>query len=393
MPSQHSLTTASTTPRNSGATPGSTRLDSLTPLRFFAAFAVFVTHLYAGVWYAEVGPNGEPMAMFMMHLSLVGVEFFFLLSGFVLTWSARPSDDTRSFWRRRFVKIFPNHLVTWIIGLALLLAVGQQVTFAQGWTTFFLVDAWTPDEHVRMGVNPPSWSLGCEAFFYLCFPLLLRAIEKIRDNLLWPCAAGCFVVIAAIPPLAMALTPDSPQWSGLHATWEQIWLSYNFPVTRIFEFILGIVLARIVIKRLWYPTGFSIALVAMPVCFGLAMLLPYPYGAAALLVIPISLLVIATAHTDIAGRGSFLRKRSMVVLGDWSFAFYLVHFLIINYTYPMIDPEKDAGTLVKLAASVVLFFLSLLAAWGLHTAVERPAMRRWSRSRSARVRSRTPAGS
>ncbi|WP_153006429.1 acyltransferase [Leucobacter sp. G161] len=46
-----------------------------------------------------------------------GVAFFFVLSGFVLTYSARPATTTRNFYWRRFGRIYPAHIV------ALLLAV------------------------------------------------------------------------------------------------------------------------------------------------------------------------------------------------------------------------------------------------------------------------------
>jgi peptidoglycan/LPS O-acetylase OafA/YrhL len=44
--------------------------------------------------------------------SATGVSFFFVLSGFVLTWSARPDDIATGFWRRRIARIYPVHLVT-----------------------------------------------------------------------------------------------------------------------------------------------------------------------------------------------------------------------------------------------------------------------------------------
>jgi peptidoglycan/LPS O-acetylase OafA/YrhL len=42
-----------------------------------------------------------------------------VLSGFVLTWSARKYDTVRQFWHRRFLKIFPHHIVAFAIALIL----------------------------------------------------------------------------------------------------------------------------------------------------------------------------------------------------------------------------------------------------------------------------------
>ncbi|MGH3417733.1 MAG: acyltransferase family protein, partial [Actinocrinis sp.] len=95
------------------------RLDSLTGLRFLAAALVFFFHGSIEFVFANQATQhgyltGAATAGF------VGVSFFFVLSGFVLTWSARPNDRARAFWRRRFFKIAPNYVVTYVAALILL---------------------------------------------------------------------------------------------------------------------------------------------------------------------------------------------------------------------------------------------------------------------------------
>ena len=58
------------------------RLDALTGLRFWFAFLVVVHHSLQH-WF---GDRVYPVADF----GYIGVDFFFVLSGFVLTWSWRP---------------------------------------------------------------------------------------------------------------------------------------------------------------------------------------------------------------------------------------------------------------------------------------------------------------
>lgn len=48
-----------------------------------------------------------------------GVTFFFVLSGFLLAWSARPGDRARSFYRRRFARIYPAYLSSLVFAGAL----------------------------------------------------------------------------------------------------------------------------------------------------------------------------------------------------------------------------------------------------------------------------------
>ncbi|MGC0367614.1 peptidoglycan/LPS O-acetylase OafA/YrhL [Rhodococcus sp. 27YEA15] len=108
-------------------TTGSSRLDSLTGLRFCAAPAVFVCHAYlvATMTGTRTLPEWATAAGF------AGVGFFFVLSGFVLTWSAKKNDSDLGFWRRRFVKIYPNHFVTWAIAIVLAVWAGEAITTGQ----------------------------------------------------------------------------------------------------------------------------------------------------------------------------------------------------------------------------------------------------------------------
>ena len=81
------------------------RLDSLTGLRWWAAFGVFAYHM------ANLAPLRHQS---LLNVGYTGVSFFFVLSGFVLTWSAKPSTGVRQFWWRRFARIWPAHFVALI---------------------------------------------------------------------------------------------------------------------------------------------------------------------------------------------------------------------------------------------------------------------------------------
>lgn len=367
-------------PENSGVAERG-RLDSLTPLRFFAALLVFVSHLYFYVWYRTGDFDRDAFPALVMRMSLAGVSFFFLLSGFVLTWSARHGDTAPAFWRRRLVKIFPNHAVTWVVALVLLIGAGEQISALQGASTFFLFDAWIPDQKLQAGVNPVSWSLGCEAFFYFCFPFLHRVISTFRAGALWLAAALCTTAITVLPIAAVRLTSSEPLWGGLHITFLQNWLTYTFPAVRIFEFLLGIILARIVITGARYPSRFRYALVTIPVGYLLALQVDYPYGISTLLTLPLALLVLATAHADISGRRIFLRRPSWIWLGNISFAFYMVHLIVIQRLHHEFDPGLTAGAGAKALYSAAFLVISLLLSWWLFAFVEAPLVRHWGRSR------------
>lgn len=147
------------------------RLDSLTGLRFFAAFVVYGLHVqYGGMRY--IFGQGS-----------IGVSFFFILSGTVLAWSWRPTDRARDFYRRRVARIYPVYVVAFLLGIVVTRAVGEGYHgLGAGLLGIFLLQAWVPDVHTYFALNGVSWSLSVEAFFYLLFPLLVtRVIEHWLD--------------------------------------------------------------------------------------------------------------------------------------------------------------------------------------------------------------------
>src|SRR4051812_16969801 len=103
------VTMTSTSPAAAAtAKPPRIRLDALTGLRGILAQSVFTFHLAINYVWNDSVSNG--IIRFLAAPGEAALSFFFMLSGFVLVWVTRPSETARMFWRRRAVKIFPNHL-------------------------------------------------------------------------------------------------------------------------------------------------------------------------------------------------------------------------------------------------------------------------------------------
>ncbi len=187
--------TAPSTARPASAPP---RLPSLTGLRWIAALLVFGFH--AGTMRIIAEPDYKAVVDALFTLGLSGVQFFFILSGFVLVWSARDGDSRRTFWRRRIAKIYPNHLVLW--GATLLVAAwfADPVLPAAALENVLLLQAWDPRPGWFYSINTVSWSLSCEFFFYLCLPFALPLLRRARPKLLW-------ALIVVLPLLILALWP------------------------------------------------------------------------------------------------------------------------------------------------------------------------------------------
>ncbi|MGW1430199.1 acyltransferase family protein [Streptomyces sp. NPDC002431] len=365
--------------RPAGPAPGS-RLPSLTGLRFVAAALVFLHHAI----YTNVFADPDVVRVFhdlFINTGQMGVAFFFVLSGFVLTFAVRPGDTTRRFLRRRLVKIYPNHVVTFLLAAVLIIP-------ALHWTevvpNLLLVQTWWPRYENLFSGNPLSWSLACEVFFYLAFPLLLRAIRRIRPERLWWWAIGTMAAIVGVTlivSLAVPATPAMPD--GQPVGLVQFWLIYTFPPVRALDFLLGMLLARIVLTGRWIRLGTAPATLLVLVAYLAGMRLPYIYGLNALTIVPLAFLVAAAATADREGRTGLLGSRPAVWLGEISYAFYLLHGMLLIWGRQRLGTGNVYGLPSGIGLLLLALVVTVLAAAALHAFVERPMMRRFSSPRRA----------
>jgi peptidoglycan/LPS O-acetylase OafA/YrhL len=351
------------------------RLPALTGLRFVAALAVFVHH--AGLESVfRSGTVNFVLAGATAGLAQAAVAFFFMLSGFVLTWSARADDTRGRFWRRRAAKILPNHVVTWTAGLLLMLAASEPIRLGHVLPSLGVVHAWIPSIPVLQGTNGPSWSLACEALFYLSFPFLAPLVARIRPERLWWWCGGLGLGIIAVPFVALVLPPE-PTLFGLPAPFWRVWFTIFLPPVRLLDFVLGIVIARIVLAGRWPSIRPLAAVLAVVPAWAVSLALPVPFGLIAPFVVPLVLLL-----GSCCGLRTALAGPAMVRLGELSFAFYLVHWLVLHYAHVALGGGQWSPP-VALGFLLGAFAVTLGLSWLLHQVVERPAMRHLSRPRSA----------
>ncbi|HEX4721619.1 MAG TPA: acyltransferase [Pseudonocardiaceae bacterium] len=367
------------------------KLSSLTGLRFVAALLVFLYHVH---WLGTFR-NASVQHVYnviVTNAGPVGVSFFFVLSGFVLTWSARKKDTAGRFWRRRLVKIFPNHVVVFAGAIILMIVTGVPIMMPQAIANLFLVHAWIPDMSYQLGqVNGVTWSLSVELVFYVLFPLLYLLIKKIRVDHLWGWAIGVGALITVLPALVMAFVPTQPVFAPYGMSWPWLWVLNFGPFARVLEFGFGMLLARIVQNKRWIGIPVLPAALLAVAGYVLSLFVPTQWTFVAPYAVPLGLLISAVAVGDIKGRRSWLSSRTMVWLGEISFAFFLLHFTLL-----FVLRGAVAGHLTTVGSAYqglpwstfgsILFILFALAvtiglASLLYVLVERPAMRRWSRPR------------
>lgn len=370
--------------------PRSARLDSLTGLRWWAAFGVFMFHMN----------NVAPLPIFpVLRYGNYGVMFFFLLSGFVLTWSARPNVSPATFWWRRFSRIYPAYLV------ALLIAIPVFYSFSpdplQWWVkpvnvgilllSVVLLQGWWRDPVVLFSGNPAGWTLTFEGFFYALHPALNRFLRTLRLR-------GTFIAILAIVLLAFAYRAASLAWPASFVA------DVPWPVARLSEFALGMCAAHAM--RLGWLTRLSpVLMYAVGASFIAWLVLPplLLHGSAAeilaggtvgaairasaneWMLILCALLVVSVASRDVRRERSLLRSRPLVRLGEWSYTFYLVHATAIYIVLGLVGQQPFSRWSPLWYAGMLAVSLALAAA--LHYLVEKPCERflrsRWD-SRLAR---------
>jgi peptidoglycan/LPS O-acetylase OafA/YrhL len=371
--------------QNCGARTARVDLPSLTGLRFIAAMMVFFFHITLAN--SPVPPNGpiNPFAdrglangleWLFSKSGYVGVSFFFVLSGFVLTWSSRPGELMRAFWRRRALKIFPSHLVMFALAMILF---ASAITPPSAWLpNIFLLHSLFPQPDIYVSVNPPAWTLCSELLFYLLFPLLIKPIRRIVENRLWLWAAGMVAGMVAVALITEYLIPASPKSPITPVSVTQFWFGYIFPPPRLFEFVLGMLLARIVLAGKGRWIGIASAASLVVVGYTIALAAPFVYGFNVATIVPICAVILALASADTQGVRTGLQGKTAKWLGEISFGFYICQGVVVFYGRTLLG-SRPFSTPVAIVVAVGVFVTALLAGWSLYTCVERPIMQRWAR--------------
>jgi peptidoglycan/LPS O-acetylase OafA/YrhL len=374
------------------------RLPSLTGLRAIAALCVFLSHS-AYILVHHSPRLHEHYAFWVMKIGNLALSFFFILSGFVLTWSFRPGRSVAQFWRSRFFKIFPTHVAVFLLALGLLIAAGESIRVPEALANLFLVHAWTATtDFFIWPVNGVTWSLSVELGFYACFPLLHPMVTRLPAARLWPALITVIGAILLLPVAATTFLPDHPQspFTADPLSWSQYWVIFFFPLSRALEFLAGMLLARLVLSGRWPRIGIPTALLIAAVLYPAAVYLPAAYSLSTAYPISAILILGAAVNSDLAGHRTPLNHPTTVWFGKLSFAFYVVHLVVLFNLHAAFAGQlagyhgyqpPDWSTWQAVWYLIGALPLITLIAAGLHHWVEAPISRRWSQPRRS-----APAG-
>jgi peptidoglycan/LPS O-acetylase OafA/YrhL len=349
--------------------PSAKFVPALTGIRALAALLVLGLHADQNV------PAGVTAVLPFLARGYLGVDFFFVLSGFIITHVyfasiAHPSRGAiQIFLWHRLIRLYPVHvtvLAALIVLVGLAHAAHVPLNHPEEWRLadipwqLTLLHAWGVT--AKPGWNVPSWSISAEWFAYLLFPLLAPALLQVRERL-----AALLIATAALAATALAFS--LADWSF------NSWVGAPALARVSGEFLCGAALCRAIGlgSRLPPPGGDWLAAVSF-----LLFLFGASDGWADLgLVALLAFTILGTATAD-SYWAQILGSRPLVWMGEISYSIYMIHFpvlLLMRRFWERVgvgawpDPAKSAAY----AATVVLVIA--LAAL-LFYAVERPARTR-----------------
>jgi len=363
-------------------------LDSL---RFFAALAVFFTHVelikkFTGfgthwidpeeritkftVFQSVMSKEIDPLSPLIAYSSALGVVFFFVLSGFLITYlllKERQSNNSIAigkFYLRRAFRIWPLYYLIFILGFFVLpyldfFAVpGQDNFFQQNfWGNLMLYAFFMPNLAFSIYTTAvpnigQSWSIGVEEQFYLVWPLLIRKSKNVLKSILWIAGtiitlkgiillSSPFVNIEVLAVIKKFLAMSKLECMALGGLGAYVLFNNKEEILRIVYMPISQITSVVIIPILIYftPTAFEDILH---------------------LLFSISFLVIILNVAS--NKKSLLRFESRILqyLGRISYGFYMFHVMCIVFTIHFLDKYIGLDNDITTPQHLLLYGISFL---------------------------------
>ena len=300
------------------------RLNALTTTRFIAGLSVVFFHGGSGLYLLTLFPINP-----LMRSGFPSVNYFFVLSGFVMALVYyRPGQkfDFREYWTARFSRVYPLYIFSFAVTCLYYLNILPRIDADKVWANILLYQAWFPQ--YATSFNVVSWSLSAEVFFYILFPFAAILAMRMPVKRLIGISLG-FWAVSQLAHSVIAL------WLGLGARY---FLGY-FPLFHLNSFVLGIA------GGVWYvseaprrphTSAVNLGWMFLSLAFVSLALIAREYGLVSIrtfsldvgLLSPFFLIFILTLALDHTFVSKALSHPWLVLLGEASYATYMLHILI-----------------------------------------------------------------
>jgi peptidoglycan/LPS O-acetylase OafA/YrhL len=317
-----------------------------------------------------------------LHGGYVGVDVFYVISGFVITGlllrerTARHRTSLTHFYGRRARRIIPAAtLVIVVVVLATYRVLGpitgNQTAIDARWTAVFLANvhfASQGSNYLTAGL-PPSpmlnfWSLAVEEQFYLVYPTLFMVVGALGLRW-WSLRARLMVALGAVVGASFV-------WSVLQTASNPL-AAYYSPLTRAWELGLGALVAVAAPWLMRVPGRLAawaswLGLVAIAIsAIGFGAQTPYPGSWAAVPVLGAALVVAGGTPAPRWGSESLLGRPLFQWMGTLSYSLYLWHWPIL-----ILAAESAGRSSLPLAQSLLWVAVALGASVLTYRFVENP---------------------
>lgn len=336
-------------------------LSALTGLRFFAAFYVFIFHIYIRT---EEKASNE-MIDLIIKKGAMGVNIFFILSGLILFYNYYDKKiHWGEFMLKRLAKIYPIYFLGLILCIAVTYITQTPVkNFVK--LTFLnasLLQSYIPDlSMIWYGRN--SWSISTEFFFYILSPFIILIMKNLKTQTLYILLAITYIV-SIVPGILFNMDKIN------------FFLHYSFPISRLPEFLIGNILATLIfIKNIKVNNLLLLFILCISsIAFFLIGHRVIGYTIFNFFIVPVSMVIIyfiinypKNKIVNIIGGGTF------EYLGKISYSFYIIQIPICIY---LDNTEFLQGRNIILW-SIIIFVINIIASAVAYHLVELP-LHKWA---------------
>ena len=365
------------------------RYEILDGLRGVAAVLVVLFHLL------ETYSNGQSTQI--INHGYLAVDFFFVLSGFVIGYAYDDRWDRMTTWRffkRRLVRLQPMVIMGTVVGACFYLF-GQGDGFplignVPGWKVLlaFVMGCFMIPCGAGMDIrgwgemnsfNGPNWSLTWEYVGNILYALVFRRLPKIGLAILAAAAAFCTLDLCLDWNVFGLLTEGHAGHrytviGGWSLTSEQVYVG----LTRLFyPFIIGLLISRVgkfikVNNGFWWCSLILAVLFSIPCVGGADNILNGVYNATCILIL-MPLVVMMGAGSHIKGEKS---AKVCNFLGEISYPLYITHYPLMYMQMNWAWPHPDAPAYAHVMVCIGCFLLSIGIAYACLKLYDIP-VRKW----------------